>query len=186
MEFLAKILESVAIPSSRGSSQSRDQTCNSYTSCIAGTEPRGEAQSGVISPFKEISQWCHCGYFYGRQLFMADGLSCAFSVFSSILGLYPLAPNNSPSPESLQSPVSPDIARWQLGDGENYPIHIHTHLSSTTAIACHRFSKESLYKFPPQGLSTYHFGLLRNQPQGRLSDMAHFYRSPTSLIPPQT
>ena len=62
MEFSARILEWVAIPSSRRSSQSRDQTCNSYTSCIAGTEPPGEAQRGVI-PHLKISQWCHCWHF---------------------------------------------------------------------------------------------------------------------------
>ena len=43
----ARILERVAMPSSRGSSQPRDQTCITCSSCVAGrfftTEPSGEA-----------------------------------------------------------------------------------------------------------------------------------------------
>ena len=46
--FQARILEWVAMPSSRGSSPPRDQICVSCDSCIAGgfftTEPPGEAQ----------------------------------------------------------------------------------------------------------------------------------------------
>ena len=47
--FQARIWEWVAMPSSRGSSQPRDQTCNSCGSCIAGwffkAEPLGEPQA---------------------------------------------------------------------------------------------------------------------------------------------
>ena len=43
--FHARILEWVAMPSPRGSSQPRDQSCNSCVSCIAGgfftSEPLG-------------------------------------------------------------------------------------------------------------------------------------------------
>ena len=45
----ARILEWVAMPSSRGSSWSRDQTCDSYTSALAGrfftTVPRGKPKA---------------------------------------------------------------------------------------------------------------------------------------------
>ena len=44
--FLARILEWVAIPSSRGSSRSRDQTCFSWSPALPGgfftTEPQGK------------------------------------------------------------------------------------------------------------------------------------------------
>ena len=54
----ARILEWVAIPSSRGSSWPRDQTHISWLSCIAGgfstTEPPGKPQSCWTDPFNTI------------------------------------------------------------------------------------------------------------------------------------
>ena len=51
--FHARILEWVAIPFSKGSSQPRDRTCTSCISCIAGgfftAEPRGKA---FLSPIR--------------------------------------------------------------------------------------------------------------------------------------
>ena len=50
--YQARILEWVAMPSSRGSSQPRDQTCVSCDSCIAGgfftAEPQGKPRSHTL------------------------------------------------------------------------------------------------------------------------------------------
>ena len=51
----ARILEWVAISSSRGSSQPRDQTCISCVSCIAGYRcARGEAQHDVCEELTAV------------------------------------------------------------------------------------------------------------------------------------
>ena len=51
----ARILESIAMPSSRGSSRSRDRTCVFCGSCIAGgfftTEPQGSPRTVVGGSF---------------------------------------------------------------------------------------------------------------------------------------
>ena len=65
----ARILERVAMPSSRGSSQSRDRTHVSYISCIAGgfftAEPLGESiyQLHLLWEKKELSGTLCCSVF---------------------------------------------------------------------------------------------------------------------------
>ena len=66
----ARILESVAISSSRGSSQPRDQTCVCYVSCI---------DRQVLYPLCHLLLWCiicYLGYFGVRRWFTHRSCSC--------------------------------------------------------------------------------------------------------------
>ena len=64
----ARILEWVAMASSRGSSWPRDQTCFSCSSCTAGsfftTEPRGKPQSSLLC----YQNTCYCFLRHGTSL----------------------------------------------------------------------------------------------------------------------
>ena len=95
--FQARILEWVAMPSSRGSSQPRDQTHISCVSCIVGgfftaeqprldsnwykyadpTKPQSEAEvsSLLCRPMGEISRLCHWIFY------LFEWVQCLFIVF---------------------------------------------------------------------------------------------------------
>ena len=56
----AKILEWVAMPSSRGSSWPRDQTCISYVSCIGRRVLYHYQHLGSLHTYRELAKLCKC------------------------------------------------------------------------------------------------------------------------------
>ena len=81
----ARILEWVAMPSSRGSSWPKDRTCNSCGSCIAGesftTEPLGSPNENIKSSSKVkcTRRWWHSGCpFELKNGAWRDGLAAVF------------------------------------------------------------------------------------------------------------